>query len=280
MKAVNLLPSEQKGAPKAAKSPGVVVKTTPESGPFGAYCILGGMALAVLGAAAFVLTNNQISDKQAELAKASSDRQVVEAKATALKPYGDFQTLATQRVSTVVSLASSRFDWDRALADVSRALPADVRIKSLNGSVSPGAGGGSALRSAVPSPAIELGGCTISQSGVARLMARLRSVRGVTRVALAKSDKDTVTTNTDKRGDAAASLCGRGTKPTFELVMFFERAVVAPGTPAVPGAPAPQPGATPAAGAPPAQGAQPGTAQPTQPGTASAPPATQGVSSK
>ena len=307
MKAVNLLPSDQRAA-KAVKSSSAPTSAAPAGGAFGAYALLGALALAVVFAAALVLTSNQIKDKESELARVAAERQAVEAKVAALKPYGDFQQLATQRVSTVVSLASSRFDWDRVLADISRALPADVRLKTLNGSVTGKTGAAAPAAGAkAPSPTVEIAGCTISQEGTARLMARMRAVRGVTRVSLGKSDKDTLTPAPADAsgnaaptgvGDKAVGLCGRGARASFDLVLHFERATLAPGAgnsipqTAAAAAATPAPGTAQgqaaAAGQPAAPGAAPGTApnaaappagtQPAQPGTSATTPVNQGTS--
>ena len=86
----------------------------------------------------------------------------VRAQAAELKPYADFEALANARVQTVQRLASSRFDWEQALRDLSRALPADVTLQLAQGRPRPAGagGGGSALRSAITAPAIKLTGCT------------------------------------------------------------------------------------------------------------------------
>ena len=54
--------------------------------------------------------------------------------------------MAETRIQTVKDLASSRFDWEQALRDISRAIPADVTLTSLNGSISSGAAGGGSQR--------------------------------------------------------------------------------------------------------------------------------------
>jgi Tfp pilus assembly protein PilN len=278
MKAVNLLPSDHRGAAKASKASPAAAASSPGGSSFGAYAVLGALALVVVMVAAYTLVGNSVKDRTAELARVQADSQAARSQADALKPYHDFQQMAEQRVATVTQLAQSRFDWERSLRDVSRALPGDVRLKSLKGSVSEGAGsGGSALRGQVSAPAIELSGCTKSQSGVARLMGRLRAVRGVTRVSLAKSDKG----EGDAGGTAATTavgqgpLCGKGSPPAFELVMFFERSLVAPpsATLPAPNAAAGTPAPNAAAGTP----AQPATgqAQSAQPSTSGQ---TQGVS--
>ena len=88
-------------------------------------------------------------------------------------------------------LAGHRFDWEQALRDLSRAIPADVTLSELTGNVLDRRGRRRqlGLRGAIAAPAITLKGCTDTQHDVARLMARLRNVDGVTRVSLAKSEK-------------------------------------------------------------------------------------------
>ena len=70
--------------------------------------------------------------------------------------------------------------------DLARAVPADVTLLSLNGDIST-ASGGSGIRSAISAPAITVTGCAPGQTEVARLMARLRDIDGVSRVSLSKS---------------------------------------------------------------------------------------------
>ena len=273
MKAVNLLPSDQRGSQKTAA--GAPAPTTSGS-PFGAYAVLGALAFAVVAMAAYVLTTNTISERKAELAKVTQEAEVTQAKAAALQSFADFKALADQRVATVTSLASSRFDWERTLADLSRALPGDVHLKSLAGSTGTqvGGGGGNSMRSAVQAPALELSGCTTSQSAVARLMSRLRNVRGVTRVTLTKSEKAAATTAVAAApsGGTAGSLCPKGQPPAFDMVVFFERSAIAAG--ASPNVGAGAPTAVAQAGA---AAQQPGTTgSTTQPAGQSG--ATQGVS--
>lgn len=250
MKAVNLLPPEQRAVSKAASAPTA-------SGPaVGAFGVLGVLALAVAALAVYVLTGNTVKERQAELTQTTQQADAAEQQAAALQRYADFKTLADQRVATVRGLAASRFDWDEALRDLSRALPSDVHLKSISGTTSTaGSGGGNALRSAIAAPAVELSGCTTSQAAVARLMSRLHDMRGVTRVSLSKSsvEDDTTSAVPSETGGTAESLCPKGASPSFELVAFFERsAVPAAAAPnAVPGSTAtttPAPGATPAPG--------------------------------
>jgi Tfp pilus assembly protein PilN len=231
MRAVNLLTPEMRSSQKGSSSaPRPAAMTTP--GGIGAIALLGALALIVAGVAGYVLSTNVVKQKQSDLAAVSAKNQATVKRATALKPYADFQTLAQQRASTVQALASARFDWEQSFRDLSRALPKDVYISTLTGTVGGGSGGGagSGIRSSISSPAIELAGCTRSQPAVARLMSRLRNVQGVTRVSLSKSEKsDTAAANGagSSTGGSTVGPCGKGSPPSFEVVVFFEKAAVA-----------------------------------------------------
>jgi Tfp pilus assembly protein PilN len=218
MRAVNLLPSDLRGAaPKAA--PGARQE---KAEGIGAYLVLGALALCVAAFAAYVLTTNTIEQREADLQSAKDRGAAATARANALKPYADFQAMASARVETVRGLAAARFDWEQALRDLSRALPSDVRLSALNGDMGlPGAEGpaGDPLRSSIQAPAITLTGCASSQIGVARMMARLRGVDGVTRVSLSKSEKQSDAGGGS--GDTAA-CAGGADAPNFSAVIFFE----------------------------------------------------------
>jgi Tfp pilus assembly protein PilN len=259
MRAVNLLPPDLRSGPKGSAP---VVSSGVENSGAGAFVVLGVLAFAVLALAAYVLAGNTVKDRQAELAAATAKSAAVTQQVATLKPYADFETVANARVQTVTDLANSRFDWEQALRDLSRAVPADVTLTSLSGDISSGAGGGgSTLRTAVQAPAISLEGCAPGQTQVARLMARLRDIDGVTRVSLSSSAAEKV----DKQDSAATEReqrngqpCGVGSRPKFQLVMFFEKAAAAVGTTpttstgTVSETPTPTP--TPAASATPAAG--------------------------
>jgi Tfp pilus assembly protein PilN len=235
VRAVNLIPTEQRAAVKPAAAGAA---PQPASGAFGAYVILGALVFAIAAAALFVMTNNAIKDSKAELARVKQEAAAVTAQASTLQSFADFKQLASARLETVKGLADARFPWQSTLDDVSRALPSDVFISSLDGSTTAGVGSGSSLRGAIQAPSIELNGCTSSQSSVARLMSRLRDVRGVTRVSLAKSESaDTATTAVAPAPATAADgstpattseACPKGSPPAFDMVIFFERAAISP----------------------------------------------------
>jgi Tfp pilus assembly protein PilN len=278
MRAVNLLPPDLRSGPKG---PAPAVSSGEKTSGAGAFIVLGVLSFAVLALAAYVLAGNTVKDRQSQLARVTAESAQVTQRVTALKPYADFESVAQGRVQTVKDLAGSRFDWEQALRDLSRAVPADVTIASLKGDLGGGTSSGG-IRGAITSPAITLAGCTYTQTKVAQLMARLRNIDGVTRVSLSKSDKEPTAAgvNGDRKVATATGYCGKSNVPVFEIVTFFEGAKAAstaptPGattaaptsttsTPAAGATPAPAtgttPAATPAAGATPAPASTPAPA--------------------
>ena len=255
MRAVNLLPPDLQSGPKG---PAPAVPTGVENSGAGAFVVLGVLAFAVLAMAAYVLAGNTVKDRKAELAAATAKAAGVTRQVNALKPYADFESVANARVQTVKDLANSRFDWEQALRDLSRAVPSDVTIASLKGDLgsTEGAASGGSIRAAITAPAITITGCTYTQTKVAELMARMRNIDGVTRVSLAKSDKEATVAGAtaDRRAPTATGYCGANDVPSFELVVFFEGAKAASTAPtpgAAAAAPATTTSTTPAAGATP-----------------------------
>jgi Tfp pilus assembly protein PilN len=243
VKAVNLIPNEQRGPGKSTAS----AAAAPSQGgdAFGAYAVLGALVMAVGAMALYTVTGNSINDKKSELAKVQAQASALTTQATSLQSFADFKTLTNTRLSTVTGIAGARFNWHQAMDDVSRALPSNVYLSALDGTTSAG-GGGSSIRGAISAPAIELTGCTTDQASVARLMSSLRDVRGVTRVSLASSVKPdsaavTSTAPAPSAGQAAtnavgktigpvaktvSSRCPKGSVPSFDVVAFFERSVL------------------------------------------------------
>jgi Tfp pilus assembly protein PilN len=220
VRAVNLIPRD------ARRSRGLA----PGFGVSPAYLLLGVLAVALVFVVVYVLTSNTISDRKAQLANVQAQLTAQQAEAARLAKYVQFENLAQTRVQTVRQIAAARFDWYRALSDLSKVVPANTSLQSLTGTVAPGAstganggGGGSSsgLRSDLAVPAFELAGCTQTQDDVARLMSRLRVIRGVSRVTLGNSQKS----GTGGSGAAVSASTGGGcgnNAPSFDLVVFFQ----------------------------------------------------------
>jgi Tfp pilus assembly protein PilN len=214
VRAVNLIPGDVAGGSRSSAGP---------------MLLLGGLATLLALVTLHVLTGNTIKERKSELASVHRQVVVAQALADATRPYREFAALASARVDTVRQLGSARFDWHRAFADLATVIPDDVWLSSLTGTVTTGvsveggdSGSASSLRAAIPNPAIELSGCTVSHEGVVRLISRLRLLRNVQRVSLADSSKN------------AGGDCQHGHTnfPAFHLVVFFAPipAVAAPVT--------------------------------------------------
>lgn len=227
MKAVNLLPSDLRGAGKPA--PAAVAPGAEAAGRAGAFAVLGVLAFSVVALAAYVLASNTVKDRQAKLEQVSAQAVTVTQRAAKLKPYADFQAAALARVQTVKDLAGARFDWEQALRDLARAVPGDVTLTSMTGTISNASNGGTAsdpMRGSIGAPAVTLEGCTRNQRAVATMLSRLRAVRGVTRVTLSKSERPEAASTTVTTASGGATSCVGKRPPTFSAVLFFEHASV------------------------------------------------------
>lgn len=218
MRPVNLIPPEDR------RGESVPLRT----GPL-AYAIVGVLAIALVAITAIVLTGNSISEKETELADIEAREAAARHRAEALAPYAEFQVMSKAREATVAQLAQSRFDWERVLRELSRVITDDVWLVSATGTAAPevqieGAGA-IQMRDEVAGPALELVGCGSSQNAVAEFVAALNDIDGVTRVALASSERD------DSAGASQSSEGGGGEDcrtrdfiAQFEIVVAFDAA--------------------------------------------------------
>ncbi len=221
MRAVNLIPSD---ARRGGRTEFLSASQAP------ALTAIGALAIALLLVTIYVLTGNTVSDRTAKLSTLKAQVVQQQAQATQLQNYAQFAQLAQVRTQTVHSIASARFDWHRALSDLSRVVPATTSLLSLTGTVAPGASAGSggatgtSVRGDLAVPAIEVSGCTKTQNDVARLMSRLRLINGVTRVTLGDSQKIAAAqAGATVAGSTPASSGGcAANTPKFDLVVFFQ----------------------------------------------------------
>lgn len=227
MRPINLIPAEQRRG--AARRPG-------ERSSLAAYIVLGVLGAAVVCVLAVVMTSNQISSKTEELAEIRSDSQREKQVADVLRPYGQFADLQRARVAQINTLAGSRFDWERPLRQLSKAIPRNVWLLSVSATVRPGvevdSGGGdvSSIREKVDAPAFGMQGCTYSQHAVARMMIRMRNLDDVTEVHLAKSARKegggssgtAVTENQGQAADQEIQDCTGSARVTkFDILVVF-----------------------------------------------------------
>jgi Tfp pilus assembly protein PilN len=216
MRPVNLIPAEERPGGRRPL----------RAGPL-AYLVVGALATAVIALTALVVTENQISDRQAEVTQLEAEAQSIEARARELAPYTQFAAVREQRLETVTGLADSRFDWRRVLNELSLLLPTNIQLTSLAGTASPevglSGGAGVGMRSQIAGPALELAGCGTSQAAVAGFVEALKHIDGVTRVGFQGS-------SSGGEGENATSTtsCGGAKSATFQMVAAFFAAPVAP----------------------------------------------------
>ena len=227
MRPVNLIPPEARRGDKAPTRTGAL-----------SYVIVGVLAVALVGVTGVVLTNNQISDREAE--KSSLEARLTEAKARAerVSAFADFASLQQAREQTVEGLAHSRFDWERVLRELAIVIPDDVWLTSLSAKVSPtvqlgdaDAGTGSSSSAtgmeSVQGPALEIQGCGAGHDAVAGFLAALRDIDGVTRVSVLSSnlpDRSSASETSTGAGSGGASgdCATRSFISKFEIVTAFD----------------------------------------------------------
>jgi Tfp pilus assembly protein PilN len=203
MKAVNLIPSDQRRAKASGNMSG------------GAYGVLGVLAVLLVMAVAYVMTSNSANDRQGKAEQARQEALAAESQSKQLGAFTDFASIKEQRLTSVMAAAQTRFDWERFMRELSRVMPANSWIHTTNASVSGDTSGGNLTSTAttVPLPEANLVGCTPRQSEVARMMVRLEQMYRVTDVALNESTQE------QAGGDTSLQNCGDLYK--FDLTVTF-----------------------------------------------------------
>jgi Tfp pilus assembly protein PilN len=204
---VNLIPPEARRGDKAPTRTGAL-----------SYVIVAVLAVALLGVTGVVLTNNQISDRKAEKSGLEGQLAQAEAQARRVSSFANFASLQQAREQTVATLAQSRFDWERVLRELAIVIPEDVWLTHLTATVSPEVqledSGSSASSSSsvsldsVEGPALHLEGCGDGHEAVARFLAALRDIDGVTRVSVLSSDRPDPSSATEGSSAGAAGSGG------------------------------------------------------------------------
>lgn len=217
MRPVNLIPKEERrGA------------TVPMRGGPLAYILLGSLLAALAAVTVLVVTDNQISDREAEAKTLTAEIASAEARAAEGAAYTQFHQVSEQRATTVTNLANSRFDWERVMRQLSLVLPGDVWLTNLTATVKPGVSVNGAasigLRSSVAGPALQLEGCAAGQESVARLVSSLEEIEGVTRVGMQSS---ALPTTSGEAGSSAGGSCQtKDFIAQFQIVVAFDAAPI------------------------------------------------------
>jgi Tfp pilus assembly protein PilN len=221
---VNLIPQDQRR------------RRPSESSGKGAHALLGLLAVLLAMTAAYVLTTNTVTERENDTEQARVEADRLEAEAASKGGFSDFELIAQTRAASVVAVASTRFDWERLMRELSRVMPEGSWLTSANASAAGAteetatASTGDPAAAATGAPAANLVGCTPKHSDVARMMVRLRQLHRVADVSLTQSSY------AEEAGPAALDSCGPNAN--FDLTLTFDAtppAVEAPrGAPRVP----------------------------------------------
>ena len=128
MRPVNLLPEDRR--PRSAGA---------GNGPVVVLAVLGVVLAMTLG---YVVTANQVSSREAELAEVRAEADALEARVAELAPYSELAAVKQARVAAVAQLAGSRFDWERLMRELARLLPTGSWLTAATASTSGDQAGG------------------------------------------------------------------------------------------------------------------------------------------
>ena len=218
MRPVNLIPPEERRGDRAPLRAGGI-----------SYAIVGVLGAALIGVVLLVMTGNTITEKEGELASLEARQAAAEQRAQELAPYGEFATLSESRKATVTSLAESRFDWNRVLRELALVIPDDVWLESMTGSAGGDSADGAATGgteaptdSSITGPSLQITGCADGQVAVARFLAALRDIDGVTRVGMQQSELGEESTDGAATTDSSTGGGGTGGCQTQSFIAAFE----------------------------------------------------------
>jgi hypothetical protein len=211
MKAVNLIPSDQRRATPSGSRGG------------SAYAVLGVLGVLLVMAVAYVLTANTANERKTAAEEARQEADAYEAQTSQLESFTDFASIKDQRLAAVMAAAQTRFDWERLMREVAHVMPDGSWLQETQASVT-----GESDSSSSPSPANQPAataaaapsatfvGCTPKQSEVAKILVRLRAMH---RVADVELNESAVEMSND---EITVDSCGSHYK--FDVTVKFEPA--------------------------------------------------------
>jgi Tfp pilus assembly protein PilN len=218
MRAVNLIPSGDRRGPGGGVGAG-----RSQGAAYAVLTVIAGLAVLAL---LYGVARHQISSKRSRLASLQASTQRAHEATSGLSSYTSFESLREQRVKAVTELVESRFDWAKSLHELSRVLPHNASISSLDGTIgattagsstssSSSASGGSVSSATPPGsvPSFTLDGCARSQSEVALTLQRLRLIEGVAKVSLESSTKSSASS-------ASAGQCANASASFTAQIVF------------------------------------------------------------
>ena len=207
MKAVNLIPTEQRRVQSSGKQNG------------SSYILIGVLVTLLAMVGAYVFTSNNVKDRESKAAAAQAEATKLEAEVAQRGSFTNFADIKKTRLASVMAVASTRFDWERLMRELSRVMPEGSWLQSTDASVSGDVDGESETSSldttaAAAAPKANLVGCTPDQQDVAGMMVRMRQIHRVTDVELNQS-----VTELGENTEVTAGSCGKYYQ--FDITLSF-----------------------------------------------------------
>jgi hypothetical protein len=189
---VNLIPvEERRGASRAPAG----------STGNGVYVMLGVLGVALFGTVLVVLQGNKVNHQKSQLAaltaEAAKSKKTVDGSAPDLA----FEQAAQARFDLVHQTAADRFNFERRLRQLTRAVPNTVKLGKLDASLS-GDGGAAAsggagasagaAASAGGDPSFDLSFCVVEGNPwqqAAEMITRMRNLDGVKKVSIDQGNR-------------------------------------------------------------------------------------------
>ena len=207
MRPVNLLPQEARRRPVGGRAGSSYVLVG----------VLGALLLMVLG---YVVVSNQATSRDNKAAAAEAQADALEQQAASRAAFANFAQIKEQRLTSVSSVAQTRFDWERFMRELARIMPERSWIQTADASVTGDPTNTGASSTATPgavSPTANLVGCTPNQSDTAAMMVRLRNLYRVTDVELNESAIEAL--GADAGTETTVDACGSYYK--YDLTVTF-----------------------------------------------------------
>lgn len=179
MKRMNLLPPELRPREGARRG--------------SSYLVVGALLASVVAMLVYGIVIGGVRSDETELASLKEEAAQANARAAALRPYGEFADMKSQRERSVRAVADLRFNYERLTRELARILPAGVWVGHLEVAPAPPeqeaveAGADPVAGTQTPPPAMTVSGCAPSQDVVADTLDNLRALTGATDVALGSS---------------------------------------------------------------------------------------------
>ena len=182
MRAVNLLPKDVQQQRRAERRPRPLVLLAP-------IAVVVPVCAVVF---AFMSAHGNVSSRQSELSGLQAQLASLPAPAPgAAASNTQLHDQLSARAIAVATVLGKRLAWDGMLTELSRALPADVWLATLN-ATAPAPLGAAPTAPAAPTPGaaptgLTMSGYTYSQTSVARLLAHLSTIPSLADVQLQQS---------------------------------------------------------------------------------------------